>query len=86
MAIFKIKKNLSHNYDYLIKSIWIQLENFWRLWLWPISDAMHEFFLNKISVFLNDLTNSHVIAKNINSFKADLNSLPTLAAKAYQAQ
>ena len=35
---------------------------------------------------LEYLANSHVNAKNINSFKAGFDSLPVLAAKAYQAQ
>ena len=34
----------------------------------------------------NELTNSNVNAINISSLKADLDSLPILAAKAYQAQ
>ena len=49
-------------------------------------NVRHEFFLNRVTGYWNELTKSHVNAKNINSFKAGLDSLPTLAAKAYQAQ
>ena len=45
-----------------------------------------EFLLNRVTGHWNELTNSQVNAKNINSFKADLNSLPILAAKGNQAQ
>ena len=46
----------------------------------------HEFLLNRVICHWNELTNSHVNAKIINSFKAGLDSLPILAAKASQAQ
>ena len=49
-------------------------------------NVRHEFFLNRVTGYWNELTKSHVNAKNINSFNAGLDSLPTLAAKAYQAQ
>ena len=49
-------------------------------------NVRHEFLLNRLTGRWNELTESHVNAKNINSFKAGNDSLPILAAKAYQAQ
>ena len=43
----------------------------------------HEFLLNRVTEYWNELTNSHVNAKNINSAEAGLGSLPILATKAY---
>ena len=44
------------------------------------------FYINRVTGYWNELTNSHLNAKNIASFKAGLDSLPILAAKAYQFQ
>ena len=49
-------------------------------------NVRHEFLFNMVTGNWNELTNSHVNAKNINSFKAGLDSLPVLAAQTYQAQ
>ena len=49
-------------------------------------NVRHEFLLNRVTGCWNELINSHVNAKNINSFKAGLDSLTLLAANAYQAQ
>ena len=49
-------------------------------------NVRHEFFLNRETSYWNELNNSHVNAININSFKADRDSLPILGAKAYEAQ
>ena len=49
-------------------------------------NVRYEFLLNRVTGHWNELTNSHVNAKNINSFKAGFDSLPIMAAKAYQAQ
>ena len=49
-------------------------------------NVRYEFLLNRVTGNWNELTNSHVNAKNINVFKSGLDSLPILAAKAYQAQ
>ena len=48
-------------------------------------NVRHEFFLNKVTSYWNEFTNSHVNALNINSLKTGLDSLPIMAAKAYQA-
>ena len=47
---------------------------------------MQEFFRNKVAGYWNEPSNSHINSKNRNSLKAGLDSLPILAAKAYQAQ
>ena len=49
-------------------------------------NVRHEFLLNRVTGYWNELTNSHVNAKNINSLKAGFDSLPILAAKSYQAE
>ena len=49
-------------------------------------DVRHKFILNRVTGYWIELSNSHVNAKNINSFKAGLDSLPVLTPKAYQAQ
>ena len=55
--------------------------------LFHFVNVRHEFFLNKVTVNWNELTNSHLDTKNINSFKNSLYSLILiLAAKVYQAQ
>ena len=50
------------------------------------ANVRHEFLFNRVTGHWNELTNSHVNAKSLNSLKAGLDNLPTLAAKAYQAQ
>ena len=49
-------------------------------------EVRHECFLNRVTGNWNELINSQVNAKNINIFKAGLDSLPILVAKAYRAQ
>ena len=46
----------------------------------------HEFFLNRVTGYWNELTNVQVDVINLNIFKAGLDSLQILAAKAYHAQ
>ena len=49
-------------------------------------NVMHEFFLERVTGYWNELTNSHVNAIHIKSFNAGLDTLPILAAKVYQAR
>ena len=49
-------------------------------------NVRHEFLLNIVTGYWNELAHSHENAKNTNSLKAGLDSLPVLAAKANQAQ
>ena len=49
-------------------------------------NVRHEFLLNRVTGLWNDITNSQVNAKIINSFKTGNYSLPILSVKAYQAQ
>ena len=44
------------------------------------------FLLKRVTGYWNELINSHVNAKNINSFKAGLDSITLLAAKVYKAK